>query len=96
MRLSVIVEDATVYLDGVPMSGLDLSAVPVGVHAFQWYDDKGEIEYVGADAKPANDRVTQLPSWAERAIQKWNEAKQAKDLEEAHFAAVRAAAREAQ
>jgi hypothetical protein len=95
MRLSVIAGDATVYLDGVPMMGLDLSCVPADVHALQWHGDKGEIEYVAGDTKPANTAVLELPSWAEQAIQKWNEAKQAKDAEEAHFAAVRAAILEA-
>lgn len=95
MRLSVIVGDATVYLDGVPMMGLDLSCVPGDVHALQWYRDKGEIEYVASDTKPANAHIAELPSWAAQVIQKWNEAKQAKDAEEAHFAAVRAAILEA-
>jgi hypothetical protein len=95
MRLSVVVGDATVYLDGVPMMGLDLSFVPADVHALQWREDKGEIEYVAGDTKPANEHISVLPSWAEQAIQKWNEAKQAKDAEEAHFAAVRAAILEA-
>ena len=95
MRLSVVVSDATVYLDGVPMMGLDLSCVPADVHAFQWYGDKGEIEFIAGDTKPANASVSELPSWTEQAIQKWNEAKQAKDAEEAHFAAVRAAILEA-
>jgi len=96
MRLSIIVDDKTVYLDKIPMSNLDLSFIPIEVHALQWNDNHGFIEYAsvitdGVNNKPNNTEIAKLPEWAEIAIQKWDEAKLAKDLEEEHFASVRAA-----
>jgi hypothetical protein len=96
MRLSIIIDDKTVYLDKIPMSNLDLSFIPVEVHALQWNDNYGFIEYAsaitdGINSKPNNTDITELPEWAEIAMQKWNEAKLAKDLEEEYFASVRAA-----
>lgn len=92
MILSVIVRDAAVYLDGVQMSGIDMSGVPDGVRAFQWYGDHGVVEYF----EPANEQVTEMPAWADVLTARWQEAKAAKEREEAYFASVRAAMKESQ
>lgn len=68
MRVSIIVDDKTAYIDGQVREGVDMSGVPGDVHAVQWYGDYGEIEYktrlVGAKlVKPENTMITVLPDY---------------------------------
>jgi len=92
MKLTIIRADGAVYKDGVSYSGLDLAAVPADVHALQWKDTKGWIEFVDSDngTKPQNETITALPAWANTAMTKWDEAKVAEEA--AIAAAVKAAA----
>lgn len=64
MKLSIIPEDSAVVVDGVPLDELDLSpaSVPGDVHALQWDNNSGWIEY--KDASSDNQDITNLPSWA--------------------------------
>lgn len=68
MRLTIINADKTVYLNGKAHFNIDLSFLPNNLHAFQWRNSTGEIEWKD---KP-NDIVDSLPSWAEQAISLWN------------------------
>ena len=81
MRLTIIPIDGTVYVDGVSYSNLDLSFVPADVHALQWYDTYGELEFKrsfmdGQINHPANQVITDLPDWANTAKTVWDTAKQ--------------------
>lgn len=65
MRVSIIVEDGTVVIDGESISGLDLSSVPNNVSAMQWYDTYGEVEYFSSlidevMTKPVNTLIQAL------------------------------------
>jgi hypothetical protein len=82
MRLTIIPTDGAIYFDGVTYINLDLSAcgIPNNIHAFQWYDTYGEIEYKrtiidGQATHPANEIVTELPDWGSAAITTWENAK---------------------
>jgi hypothetical protein len=91
MRLTIVPVDGAVYVDGVSYSGLDLSFIPADVHALQWYDTYGEVEFKrsfvnGQLIHPANQMLTQLPSWANDAKLAWDAAKVAE--EEARLAAL--------
>lgn len=50
MRLTIIPEDNAVYKDGYLIEGLDLTSLPSNIHAIQWYDTYGEVEYKDTDA----------------------------------------------
>lgn len=83
MKVTIINPDSTVYVDGVSFLDLDLSAcgIPENIHAMQWYDTFGEIEFVtqfsnGTIEKPANQVITELPEWAVKAVEAWEVAKQ--------------------
>jgi hypothetical protein len=94
MRLIIVPVDGAVYVDGVSYSDLDLSFVPADVHALQWYDTYGELEFKrsfvdGQLVHPANQMLTELPSWADTAKTVWDAAKVAQ--EEARVAAEQAA-----
>ena len=83
MKLTIIPVDGAVYKDGVSYSDLDLSVVPVDVHALQFNDvsNKGWIEFTenDEDAKASNEVITSLPDWAVTAATKWDEAKVAQE-----------------
>jgi hypothetical protein len=79
MRLSIIPIDRSVYLNGIGYSDLDMSWVPdidgKKVHAVQWYDTKGEVEFVGPDQ---NLEITELGIF-QTAVNLWNERKEEED-----------------
>jgi hypothetical protein len=78
MRLTIIPSDNFVAVD---VDGshhpLDLSAcnIPADVHALQWYETKGWIEFSDDDdpftPKPPNQEITQLPQWALNCVNVW-------------------------
>jgi hypothetical protein len=83
MRLTIVPSDKKVGVDNVFYSGLDLSscAIPANIHALQWYETEGEVEFVDNPdrTKPQNELISELPVWANSCITKWNEAKVAYD-----------------
>lgn len=98
MRLTIVAVDNAVYVDGVSYSNLNLSSIPSNVHALQWYDTYGEIEFKrqfvdGQINHPANQVITELPSWANDAKSTWDAAKVAEEEEKARLAAEAEAAR---
>jgi hypothetical protein len=80
MKLTIIPVDGAVYKDGYSYSGLNLAAAPSNVHALQWKDTKGWIELTDNDdgTKPQNEAITELPSWANACVTKWDEAETAR------------------
>jgi hypothetical protein len=80
MRLTIVPEDGTVVKDGFPYTALDLSpcGIPDDVHALQWADASGWIEY--KDHYKPNEDITSLPEWANACAAVWD----AKDYEEKH------------
>jgi len=81
MRLTIIPSDNAVYKDGLMKAwttpALDLSGcgIPENVHALQWYDTVGEIEFVGetpVSPKPPNQQINELPQWALNCVGAWD------------------------
>lgn len=75
MRLTIVISDGTVIKDGTPATGLDLSFVDSSIHALQWYDTYGEVEYktyfdvaTTQVVHPQNTVITELPEWATQCI----------------------------
>lgn len=77
MRLVIIPIDKAVYLDEACKSNLDLSAcnIPKNVHALQWFDVKGWIEFNDDGdpftPQPPNEIIEQLPQWADDCVAVW-------------------------
>ncbi|MEI6882402.1 MAG: hypothetical protein WCK82_13870 [Bacteroidota bacterium] len=73
MKLTIIPVDGTVSEDGKAYIGLDLSScgIPADVHALQWQDTAGWIEY---NSTIPNEPITELPAWANCCMTKWTEA----------------------
>lgn len=68
MRLTIVVPDKSVYVDGVCEYNLSWDGTPLNVHALQWYDTFGDIEF--NDGTP-NEDIEELPEWAINAQEAW-------------------------
>jgi hypothetical protein len=79
MKLTIIKNDSAVYKNGVSYADLSLPTVPSDVHALQWNNDKGHIEF--ADNVKANEAIIELPSWANDALTAWQTAYEAEQAE---------------
>jgi hypothetical protein len=69
MKLTIIKEDGTVYKDDKVYRNIDLNQIPSDVHALQWNNGNGHIEFV--NNIKANENITELPSWANDAVTAW-------------------------
>lgn len=70
MKLTIIREDRAVYKNNVCYFPLDMSTVPVDVHALQWNADSGHIEFIN---RP-NEHISALPTWANTCLAEWEAA----------------------
>ena len=78
MRLIIIPSDSFVAVDGDSTHRpLDLSAcnIPQNIHALQWYETEGEIEFDDLidpfAPKPPNEIIESLPEWALACVGVW-------------------------
>jgi len=73
MKLTIIPADGSVGENDVFYSELNLSScgIPANVHALQWQDTAGWIEY---NTTIPNETITELPAWANCCMTKWTEA----------------------
>ena len=80
MRLTIIPSDGAVYEDGLCYLNLTWEGTPADVHALQWFDTQGWIEFEDENPydniKPANETITALPQWAINAMAAWDAANQ--------------------
>jgi hypothetical protein len=68
MKLTIIPSDGAVYEDELSYLNLIWEGTPPNVHALQWQDVAGWIEY--NDGRP-NEDITVLPDWADNALAAW-------------------------
>jgi hypothetical protein len=68
MKLTIIPLDGAVYENDVSYLSLTWNGTPINVHALQWQDVKGWVEY--NDGK-LNEDITVLPDWAYNAMDAW-------------------------
>lgn len=71
MKLTIIPSDGAVCENGVCYSGLSWEGTPANVHALQWDNGAGWIEF--NDGTP-NEDITVLPQWALNAEAAWDAA----------------------
>lgn len=73
MRLTIIPSDSCVYYNNVSYAPISMSGVPSDVHALQWNNNVGWIEFNDNPdgSKPANQPITELPQWALDLIPLW-------------------------
>jgi hypothetical protein len=69
MKLTIIPIDGAVYENGLCYSDLVWEGTPADVHALQWQDIEGWIEY--NDVAIPNENITVLPQWADNAMAAW-------------------------
>lgn len=80
MKLTIVVDDRVVGIDGVYRNVDSMPASVANVHAVQWYDSYGEVEYktqfIGGNiVKPVNEVITSVDSY-QWAIDAWAAAEQ--------------------
>jgi hypothetical protein len=85
MKLTIIKNDGAVYKDGKTYADLSLPTIPSDVHALQWNESTGHIEFV--NNVKANESITELPSWANDALTAWQTAYNAEQAETARIQA---------
>lgn len=68
MKITIINKDKAVYKNNKSFNNLTLLTVPKDIHALQWNETQGHIEF--NDNKP-NQIITELPSWANDCIAEW-------------------------
>jgi glycogen debranching enzyme len=85
MKLIIIKDDGAVYKDNVSFAELSLPTIPSDVHALQWKDSVGHIEFT--NNVKANEAITELPSWANDALTAWQNAYDTKQAEIARLQA---------
>ena len=86
MNLTIIPSDGSVYIDGESIGNMNLSFIPEGIHALQWKNSHGWIEYSEDESgiKKPNEKITQLPDWVDQALKVWDTAK--KEIEQEFLA----------
>lgn len=68
MQFTIIRDDRAVYKNGVCYFDFDMSVVPPNVHALQWSNGVGRIEYT--DSPPVE--IRSLPDWARICETAWD------------------------
>lgn len=71
MKLSIIPSDGTVCENGFCYTRLSWQGTPANVHALQWDNDSGWLEF--SDGSP-NEPITEIPAWATNAKSAWDTA----------------------
>jgi hypothetical protein len=71
MRLTVIKDDSAVIIDGTYYE-IDVGALPVGIHAIQWYETQGEIEWKNERGRMVrNEEISSITDY-QWIIDAWN------------------------
>lgn len=69
MKLTIIPEDKVIVKDGIGLhfsnnlNDYISSSIPSDVHALQWEENSGEIEYI--EHGRGNESISVLPDWAD-------------------------------
>ena len=86
MRITIIPGDKAIGIDNKILSNVqqDLSWIPSNIHAVQWYDTLGEVEY--NDGTP-NERIEELGIYEQVVVDFNNEIKRIEDQKAAIEAA---------
>ena len=75
MRVTVVVPDNVVCIDGDCIGGIDMSSVPPLVRAMQWYETYGDVESTDPETgRPINTIITSLDDY-QGVIAQWEEKK---------------------
>lgn len=68
MKLTIIPIDGAVYEDDISYTNLIWEGTPINVHALQWQNSSGWIEF---NDGTSNEDISVLPEWANNAMAAW-------------------------
>lgn len=82
MRVTIVPSDGYVSVDGFGLSKIDLTFLPTGIHAVQWYGTRGvvEVKDIETGNMVENRQITELGEF-QQAVDAWTIAKQEYDAE---------------
>lgn len=72
MKLTIVPEDKVIVKDGIGVNFPNnlndhiSSSIPSDIHALQWKENSGELEYV--ENGRANETISVLPDWANECV----------------------------
>ena len=75
MRLIIIPSDTFCSINGVGYSGIDMSSMPLDVHAVQWFETEGWVEFVevAGEVRKPNEPITSIEPY-QTVISEWETA----------------------
>jgi hypothetical protein len=72
MRLIIVRENGLVSIDGAGYSGIDMASIDINIHAVQWYETYGDVEFIEVNGiKPQNERIVSIEQY-QTVIDLWN------------------------
>ncbi len=83
MKVSIVVADGCVVVDGEAFRGIDLSFLPENTHAVQWSGDRGYVEIRTQDGWAVENRSIDSLDAYKPALDQWQARKAAYDVEQA-------------
>lgn len=94
MKLTIVVDDKLVIVDGVGLKPIDMTGIDEMIHAVQWNGTRGDVEYRAHDEHGNRRHNTKFDdvSTYQTFIDRWNVAKVAYDASVAAAAAAKQAA----
>lgn len=83
MRLIIVPKDGFVSVDGEGYMNLDLSSLDSDIHAVQWYETEGEIEWKDSRGRMVSNEVITSIEQFQPVLDLWQSTKTQKELEAA-------------
>ena len=75
MRITIVPDDTYCSIDGLGFNTVDMSSLDSTIHAIQWYDIEGEVEYREQEGyKPPNAKIYDTALF-DGVIASWNQVK---------------------
>lgn len=62
-QLTIVPKDSLVIVNGIPKIGIDLSFLDKSIHAVQWKENSGEIEYESLENGRYNESINSLENF---------------------------------
>jgi len=83
--MTIIPSDSNVTIDGVSFSGINMSSIDPLIHAVQWYENTGEIEWKNESGKMSRNETIDSIAMFSNLINQFNSLKLSYENEQAEI-----------